>query len=246
MPPSGTPPKPQYPKRRRTDEGPSRRWVYAVVAALVVLAGIAAAVLVLSGDDEVATEPSELTQGLEQDGLVLGDPDAPVTLVEYADLQCPFCRQFALDVLPELVERYVRPGDVKLEFRGLAFIGSDSRKALEHVLAAAEEDKAWDYTDLLYRNQGGENTGWVTDDLLASIATTTGLDPDEVAERAGSSEVDAAIDEEASRASGLGINSTPSFLLGPSDGELEQLQVSALEPGEFVPAIDAALADARG
>ena len=246
MPPTPKPRVPQYPKRRAADTGASRRWIYALAGAVVLGAGAGAAFIVLGGDEETATEPSALVEGIEQDGLTLGDPDAPVTLVEYADFQCPFCREFAVDVLPELVDRYVRPGDVKIELRGLAFLGEDSRQALEHVLAAAEEDRAWDVADLLYQNQGPENAGWVTDDLLRRIETAAGLDPDEVAQRAASSEIDSEIEREAARASELGINSTPSFLVGPSDGELSPLQIGALELGEFVPALDAAISDARG
>ena len=68
-------------------------------------------------------------------GTAIGSPDAPVTLVEFADLQCPFCAQWATDAFPDLVEEYVRPGRLRIEFRGLAFIGPDSEKALRAALS---------------------------------------------------------------------------------------------------------------
>lgn len=201
--------------------------------------------MVATRGDAEPLEPSAITSGIPQDGFSLGEPEAPVTLVEYADFQCPFCRQFDVEVLPGLVDRYVRSGDLRLELRGLAFIGADSRKALEHVVAAAEDDKAWDYADLLFHNQGPENAGWVTDELLDRIAETVGTDPAAVRTRAAAPSVDETIQEHQESASGLGINSTPSFLIGPTGGDLRVITVEALALDEFVPIIDAELADAR-
>ena len=71
-----------------------------------------------------------MLDGIPQDGIALGEPDAPVTLVEYADLQCPFCAEWALQTFPELVADYVRDGRLRIEFRGLTFIGPESEDAL--------------------------------------------------------------------------------------------------------------------
>ena len=93
-----------------------------------------------------------------------------MTLVEYADLQCPYCAQWALDALPTLVEDYVKPGKLRIVFRGLAFIGPDSDKALRTAIAAGENDHLWDVVHGLYVHQGAENAGWVTDGLVTEIA----------------------------------------------------------------------------
>src|SRR5439155_6373170 len=77
-----------------------------------------------------------LFAGIPQRGNVLGSPHAPLTLVEYADLQCPYCGAFARDTLPALVSEYVRSGEVKLVFRGMAFVGPESLTALRAVVAA--------------------------------------------------------------------------------------------------------------
>jgi protein-disulfide isomerase len=97
---------------------------------------------------------------------VLGSPDAPVTVVEYADLQCPFCAEWARRAFGEIVRDYVAPGRVRIEFRGLVFLGPDSEVALRTALAAGRQDRLWDVVHLLYANQGAENAGWVTQDLL--------------------------------------------------------------------------------
>ena len=91
----------------------------------------------------------------------------PVTLVEYADLQCPYCAQWARDALPTLVEDYVKPGKLRIVFRGMAFIGPDSDKALRTAIAAGEQNHLWDVVHGLYLSQGAENAGWVTDELVA-------------------------------------------------------------------------------
>ena len=161
--------------------------VIGAVVLVVVVAAVVAGTLLATGDDEGggattgvelagADETRALLEGIPQDGTAIGAPDAPVTLVEFADLQCPFCAQWATDAFPDLVEEYVRPGKLRIEFRGLTFIGPDSEKALRAALSAGEQDKLWQTVELLYQNQGGENTGWVSDELLDAVATSAMLD----------------------------------------------------------------------
>lgn len=227
-------------------DGKSRRGVYGVVAvAIVAVAVLAIGVTVFgpSNDPEFAPGVETIATGVPQDGLVLGDPDAPVTIAEYADIQCPFCAELAAE-LPAVVDKYVKSGRVKLELRGLAFIGDDSLEGMKYVYAAAGDDKAWDVADLLYRSQGGENTGWVTDDLLSDIAGAVGLDHDEVADRAASAEVASAISKENERATELGINSTPTLLIGKSGGELRRIELESLDAEAIFPIIDEELGSA--
>ena len=104
--------------------------------------------------------------------------DAPVTLVEYADLQCPYCAQWASTALPHLVRNYVGTGKLRIEFRGLAFIGPDSDEALRAALAAGRQDRLWNVVELLYANQSPENSGWASEELIHRIANSVvpGLD----------------------------------------------------------------------
>lgn len=86
---------------------------------------------------------------------MLGSPAAEVTLVEWADPQCPACRTYTEEFLPSVVDEYVRPGMVNTEFRGFPFIGDDSVKAYRSLLAAGEQNKLSNLQEALYRNQGG-------------------------------------------------------------------------------------------
>ncbi len=154
-----------------------------------------------------AAEPS-LFAGLEQRGAALGSARAPVTLVEYADLQCPYCAQWSRDALPTLVESYVRTGKVRIVFRGLAFIGPDSDKALRTAIRAGQHDHLWDVVHSLYLNQGHENAGWVTDELVGEIAARVQLDGDELVDGRVDDAVASEIERAAQAARAAGVNGT--------------------------------------
>ena len=153
---------------------PSGRTVILAFAVAIAAAVALVAVALIGRSDSsappTATPVVDLT-GIPQDGRVLGSPDADVTLVEWADPQCPACRSYTEEFFPTVVDEYVRPGTVNTEFRGFPFIGDDSVKAYRFLLAAGEQNKLWDLQEALYRNQGGENDGWVTDDLIRELAS---------------------------------------------------------------------------
>jgi protein-disulfide isomerase len=215
--------------------------VVAIVAALVLASQL--------GGEEAeppaaldGTETTAMFDGIPQDGTSLGSPDAPVVLHEFADLQCPFCQQWDRNVLPVLIEEYVRSGQLRIVFEGLAFIGPDSGRALRTALAAGEQDRLWHTVDLFYRHQGGENDGWVTDELIAGIgAVVPGLDGEQMVADSDSDAVSEGIASAAAQAERFGIQGTPSFLIGVNGGELEALDVASLEPEAFIEAIDRAL-----
>jgi protein-disulfide isomerase len=209
----------------------------AAAVALVVLA------VVLRTDDESApptATPGVDLAGIQQDGIVLGAPDARVKLIEYADLQCPACRAYTEEYFPEVVERYVRPGQVKNEFRGVAFIGLDSETALRYVLAAGLQNHLWELQEALYRNQGGKNSGWVTEELVRELAAEIpGLDADRLLADAESDEVTAMMEEAAAQANAAQIPGTPALAIQVGDDE-PYLLASGISFAELTEALDAA------
>lgn len=223
---------------------------------LAIAAGLASllvliAVLVSQGsaDDDSATPAEDtgdvqaLFDGIDQRGIALGDPGAPITLTEYADPQCPFCAAYSEDALPEIVERYVRPGDVRLELNLLTFIGPDSESAARMAYAASLQDRMWQFTDLFYANQEAENSGYVTDDFLFEIAEATpGLDAERALADRESAAVDSLVEEAEASASKLGVESTPSFFAARGKERPAQLEVSSLTPEPFIEQLDALLA----
>jgi len=227
----------------------SRMLLLAVGAA--VLVGIA-----LIGASRLAAEPespanqaapppasSPLLKSIPQDGTVIGRPGAPVTLVEYADLQCPYCAEWAVGTFPELVRDYVRQGKLRIEFRGLAFLGPDSDIALRAALAAGRQDKLWDVVELLYTNQGAENSGWVSEELIDQIAARVpGLDVERFDSDRDLVALSDAMAKAQRQAQAGGVTGTPAFELGPTGAPPQTLELTSLAPDEFAAAIDAILA----
>ena len=174
-------------------------------------------------------------------GTVLGSPDATVTLIEYADPQCPSCRAYTEGVWPAVVRQYVRPGRVKTEFRGVAFIGPDSLKALRFVYAAGLQNRLWNLQEALYRNQGGENDGWVTDDLVRELAgQIPGLDVDRLFADAESSEVAAMVSKSEAEANAAQVPGTPTLFLQTGGAKPELVSVG-VDSAKLAAALDAAL-----
>jgi protein-disulfide isomerase len=229
-----------------------RLWVVGGAVALILVAVVLGVVLT-SGDDTPsvaadgatlpdAAEATALFDGIAQSGTALGRPDAPVTLVEFADLQCPFCRQFAVEAMPTVVEEHIREGTVRMEFRGLSFIGPDSERGLRAVLAAGQQDRLYEMTELLYYNQGGENDGWLNDDLIQAAARSIpGVDVAQLVGDMDSGAVSDLIEEHAAEAQQRAVNSTPTVFVGRTGGDLTRVEMeSATDVESITRAIEAA------
>lgn len=190
-----------------------------------------------------AEDTTAILDGLPQRGRILGRPDAPVTLVEFADLQCPYCAQWSQQAFAQLVNDYVRTGKVRLVFGGLAFLGPDSEQALRFALAAGRQGKLWNVVHLLYANQGPENSGWVSDRLLRGIgAAIPGFATEQAIDEASTVPVHQELESLAGQARSLGVNGTPSFAAGRTGGELRLIEVRSLDAEGLRPALDALLA----
>jgi protein-disulfide isomerase len=154
-------------------------------AGLAFLAIVAVAVLIVidgsgggSGGDthvEGKRAVNGLLRGIPQYGLILGDPEARVELLEFGDLQCPLCRHYAEDILPPIIEGPVRKGQVKLAFLNFVILGPQSAAAGAAALAAGEESHGWNYLELFYRNQGEEESGYANEEFLTAIAKASGV-----------------------------------------------------------------------
>jgi protein-disulfide isomerase len=164
-----------------------------------------------------STQVQQLLQGIPQKGVVLGRPNAPVTVIEFADLKCPFCRDYTLRAQPEIVANYVRTGKVKMVWRNLAFVGNDPKDTQAAALAATAaglQNKLWDFADVFYYNQGDEATTYVTDDFIKKIgAGVPGLDVNKMLADRAKLEVQQQLAEAQSSASTMGVDSTPTFFV---------------------------------
>jgi protein-disulfide isomerase len=162
-----------------------------------------------------AADVSAELKRIPQQGTTLGWPFAPVTLTEYIDLQCPICRQFETQVFPDILGRYVRTKKVKVVVEQWAFIGPDSFRGQAATLAAARQNKAFDFMLLLYANQGTENTGWLSDRMIYQLAVgVPGMRIKQLfAERTSAAAAAAAKQVDADAAAN-GVDATPTLFLG--------------------------------
>jgi protein-disulfide isomerase len=175
-----------------------------------------------------AADVEQLLKGIPQDGNVLGSASAPSTLVEYIDPQCPFCQQFETQAMPTLIKRYVRPGKAKVELRPIGFIGPDSENGRSAVIAAGQQSKAFNLTQLLYLNQGPENGGWLSDQLITSAAASIpGMDVPKLLDDRDSSETKNAADSFDELAQRDGVPQTPTIHVGKSGQTPQQVTLSS-------------------
>jgi protein-disulfide isomerase len=189
---------------------------------------------------EGKAEVDQLLAGIQQQGMVLGNPKAPVRLIEFGDLQCPVCAGYAKEILPPIIEKQVKNGEATIEFRNLTIIGPESIPAGAATLAAGKQGRGWNYLDVFYRNQAQERSGYVTDEFMEAVAKAAGVknltkwDQDR---RTLTGEVEKTTAE----AERLGYHGTPSFAIeGPGAKGLELLRTP-----ESTGALEAAIEAAR-
>jgi protein-disulfide isomerase len=191
-----------------------------------------------------SAEVEELLGGIPQQGVTLGEPDAPATLIEFADLQCPFCAQYTTGALPTVIQDYVRTGRLKMQLRLLRFIGPDSERGAEVAAAATLQDRGWQFSDLFFRNQGQENSGYATDAFLEQLARETpGLDVNQLESDLNSPAAERLIRQAERQANQLGVSGTPTFFIQQGNGAPEQVELSSLDADSVTAAIDSALGE---
>jgi protein-disulfide isomerase len=155
--------------------------VAVVAVAIAISAGGANGGGLQTGKKLKATEAavSSLLRGVPQSGNVLGNPNAPVTMTYYGDLECPICRSFTIDGgFGQLVQNEVRDGKVKVVYSALKTATDEETVFTDQqvaALAAGRQNKFWNYAELFYRQQGAEGSGYVDEHYLNTLARQAGL-----------------------------------------------------------------------
>jgi protein-disulfide isomerase len=222
----------------------------ASAGAFLALVVVAVLIVISSGNNgggdssnivETKTVEGQLA-GIPQKGMVLGNDGAKVTVLEFGDLQCPVCKGYSEEVLPEVIENRVRNGEAKLDFRNFTIIGPQSKPAGAAALAAGEQGRGWNFVELFYRNQGSEDSGYADDEFLTAIAKAAGVPNIGKWNQARKSQAAIGrVEATSAEAEKLGFTGTPSFALeGPgADG------VEAIGTPESVDALESAIENAR-
>jgi protein-disulfide isomerase len=233
-------------RRRRTLAGAVTMGIVAIVLAVSISGGDGTATAASGGSVTGVAYSASLFAGIPQHGLVLGHANAPVKMVEFADLQCPYCDEYAVQALPTLVRDYVRTGEVSMRFENLSFIGPGSVAAGRVAAAAAQQNRLWNFVDLMYLNQGEENSGYVTPSYLHRLLDAApGVNVAKALSASQTPSAIAALERATTTANADGIDSTPSFLIGKAGGPLHLFQPTTLTSAPFAAAFDALLKGSR-
>jgi len=203
-----------------------------VIGAVIASVAIIVAFLALdifNDEAELTIEPAPVIQEsgpakitaatfMENGSPILGDPNAPVTLVEFGDYQCYFCNQFFHTTEDDLFKNYVETGKVKVIFKDYTIIGPDSVTAAHAAHCADDQGLFWKYHDTLYNNWDGENNGWASSENLLQFAGDIGLDTDEFSKCMIDSKHTSIIVNSNQDAKDLGLTGTPAFfIIGPDN-----------------------------
>jgi protein-disulfide isomerase len=192
----------------------------AAIGFIAVVGVVVAAVAIVSGGSgdsgKSGEEINELLAGIPQEGTVLGEPGAKVTLIEYGDMLCPSCKQFANEVVPELIEGPIKNGRARIEFRQWPILGGNSPTAAFAALAAAEQGRYWQYLENFF----AQDTTQFDDALLKSVAEDAGVPDIEKWERDRlNPELEDDLVKAEDEAAEFGFSGTPSFAIQKGNGQ---------------------------
>jgi len=189
-----------------------------------------------SGNNQPAD--NQALQKETSEDVILGDPKAPVTLIEYGDYQCTYCIRFFETTEPLIRDNYVKSGKVKMVFRGFQFLGPESTLAGQAADCAKEQGSFWAYHDAIYQAEakdGQENNGNMTKDFFVGLAKNTGLDVGKFTSCYDGGKYADAVNKGTQDAAALGVNSTPTLFVNG------QIVKGALPYNQFQPIIESAL-----
>jgi protein-disulfide isomerase len=164
--------------------------------------------------------------GIPQQGSVLGNKNAAHTLVEYGDLVCPACKAYSDQIIPTVVQDYVRTGKLRMEFLPFAFVRPWSQPAAQYAWAAAEQNKMYEFAKVWYLNQGEETTNYVNDAFARKIAAAVpGLDANKLIADSRSAKVKQQAHATLQSFNARGLDQTPSFVGGTTGGTLANIDL---------------------
>jgi protein-disulfide isomerase len=167
-------------------------------------------------------------KGIPQHRLVLGSPKARLTMVQYIDLQCPACRAYETSVQPSIIQEFVRTGKLKIEARPIAFIGPDSIPARKAMIAASKQNRAFNFAQITYANQGTENTGWLNEAFIQhAAASVPGMDVRGLLDDQNSTFVTNATHRLDAQANADNVSETPTLLIGKTGSKLKKVPSTA-------------------
>jgi len=187
------------------------KFYYLLIPILIGLA--VGTILWISPMDSNDSKIFTISKLIENGSPIMGNPNAPITILEWGDYQCTFCYKFHQNSLDTIKEDFVKTGEVKIIFKDFPLNGFDSKLAAEATYCAQDQNKYWEYHDELYKNWGGERTGWITQESLNKFAITIDLNLKEFNDCLDNHTYKDRVNTHYQFGKELGIDATPSFLV---------------------------------
>ena len=182
--------------------------------AIPIAIGILIGVGLVGNLEQDSSNPSVLTkENLIKGSIIMGNPNAKITIVEFGDYQCTFCYKFHDETMKKITNEYIKTNNVNFIYKDFPLNGEQSILASEAVYCAQKQNKFWEYHNALYDNWGGENTGWITEDILLVFARDLEMNLDDFSQCLGKSEFRQKVLDNEQFGREIGINATPSFLI---------------------------------
>ena len=231
-----------------------RRLTQLAVAVAVVVVAVVIVLIATGGGKSKTVAPSSPEAnstvttvnaevgGIPQRGNAIGASSAPVTIRYFGDLECPICKDFTLGALPSIIQKWVRPGKLRIEYVSLETATREPevfKTQQVAALAAGKQNKMWNYLELFYHEQGEESSGYVTESYLQGLAKQAGLNLAQWTTDRNNPAFSNQVTSDAQAANGAGFNGTPSFQIGKTGGPVTKLEYASLkDPTSFNEAIE--------
>ena len=182
--------------------------------AIPIIIGVLIGIGLVSNLDQDSGNSSVLTkENLIEGTIIMGNPNAKITMVEFGDYQCTFCYKFHDETMKKIADKYIKTNNVNFIYKDFPLNGEQSILASEAVYCAQKQNKFWEYHNTLYNNWGGENTGWITENVLLGFARDLEMNLDDFSQCLGKSEFRQKVLDNEQFGQEIGINATPSFLI---------------------------------
>jgi protein-disulfide isomerase len=185
-------------------------WVILIISIIAIAIIV---VIVVSKLPKGVTAPTDTAAKPMENGLNLGDPNAPVKVVEFADFQCPYCQLYWQQIEPTIIQKYIATKEIYYTYSPMAFLGQESIDAAEAAYCANDQGKFWEYRDYIFTNHTGENVNDYTQDKLIAFAKKLNLDTDVFKSCLTTGKYAQAVTDANTYASSQGVNSTPSIMV---------------------------------
>ena len=186
--------------------------------AIPIIIGMLIGIGLVSNLEQDSGNSSVLTkENLIEGSIIMGSPNAKITIVEFGDYQCTFCYKFHDETMKRINEKYIKTENVNFIYKDFPLNGKQSILASEASYCAEKQGKFWEYHNTLYNNWGGENTGWITENVLLGFAKDVRLNLDDFSQCLENSEFRQKVLDNEQFGKNIGINATPSFLIFNDD-----------------------------